>query len=212
MVLLGNNTPGLNINSNPNLGNIFKPASGFNPNPNMASSPNFFIKQGSLISFSYQFWVHDPYPVIIVTKSTPGYIIKGININYLTFPFIKNLLRANCNNTGFSWQNVKGDKYIESAFRSYKWNGIRQVKTLDCTFLLDVMATVRANDPNQIQAIKESIREQINRTVNPKAEPTTEQPMNQQPQPISQQTTQPLPNQQSNNQIGPNIESQSDNV
>jgi len=58
------------------------------------------------------------------------------------------------------------------AFRSYKWNGIRQVKVLDTDFLLKVMATVRSFDPNQIQAIRESVQEQINRVVNPPAEPT----------------------------------------
>jgi len=35
-----------------------------------------------------------------------------------------------------------------------------------------VMATVRSFDPNQIQAIRESVQEQINRVVNPPAEPT----------------------------------------
>jgi len=37
---------------------------------------------------------------------------------------------------------------------------------------LKVMATVRSFDPNQIQAIRESVQEQINRVVNPPAEPT----------------------------------------
>ena len=162
--------------------NMFKPNSEVIANPNKSAGQSPFIKQGMLISFHYQFWVNDPYPVVIVTKATPGKRVKGINLNYLTFPFIKNLLRTSCSNPTFAWQTIKGDRYIENAFRSYRWQGVRQVKTLDCTFLLNVMATVRSNDPNEMRAIKESVREQIRREVNPKAEPTPEQPIGIRPQ------------------------------
>jgi hypothetical protein len=52
------------------------------------------IKQGSIIAFKYDFFKHDPYPTIIITKITPQYIC-GLNIHVLTFYNIKNLLSKN---------------------------------------------------------------------------------------------------------------------
>lgn len=132
------------------------------------------IKKGSLVAFNYGFWIHDPYPLVIVTDVFPGKLVRGVNLHYLTFPFIKTILQGSCENVGFSYSNIRGDKYITNAFRSYKWPGIRQIKKLDCDFLLTVMATVRSFDPSQIQTIRESVQQQMSRTVNPPAQPTGE--------------------------------------
>jgi len=149
-------------------------------------SPNSFIKRGSLLAFSYSFWMNDPYPLVIVTDVISNVRVRGVNLHYLTFPYIKNLLGNSCGQTGFSYKNVKGDQYIINAFRTYKWQGIRQIKQLDCNFLLTVMATVRSFDPNQVQAIRESVRDQLQRATNPKADQ-----MMQQSQNVQVQNTQP---------------------
>jgi hypothetical protein len=99
--------------------------------------------------------------------------MRGVNLHYLTFPYIKNLLRSGAGNQGFSYGNIKADPYIVNAFRSYKWQGIRQVKMLDSAFLLTVMATVRSFDPTQVAAIRQAVQEQIQREVNPRPEPGT---------------------------------------
>lgn len=138
-----------------------------------------YLKKGALIVFNYSMWRHDPYPLLVVTDFIPGNRIRGVNLHYLTFPFIKTLLQGSARNPGFSYMNIKGNQYIVGAFRYYKWQGIRQMKILDSDFLLTVMATVRSFDPNQIKAIRESVQEQIKREVNPKATPTGEIPMNQ---------------------------------
>lgn len=145
---------------NPALAGLFK---------NVNRRQSNYIQRGSLISFNYGLWIHDPYPLILVTDIMPGNKIRGLNLHYLTFPSIKQLLRTGGNNPNFSYQNVKANKYITSAFRSYKWQGIRQVKMMDVNFLLTVMATVRSFDPNQVKAIRESVEAQIQRMVNPKA-------------------------------------------
>jgi hypothetical protein len=133
-----------------------------------------FLQRGSLIIFNYAMWKHDPYPLVLVTDFIYGQRLRGINLHYLTFPFIKDLLRLSYNNASFSYGNVKPMQYIVSAFRVYKWQGIKQIKVLDKDFLLTVMGTVRSFDPNQIKAIRESVQEQIKRAVNPKAQPTNE--------------------------------------
>jgi hypothetical protein len=135
------------------------------------------ITKGSLVSFNYTFHKpgHDPYPLVLITDIWQNYI-RGVNLHYLTFPDIKRLLQPNCNNLGFSYSNIKGDEYIVSAFRQYKRRGIRQIRKLDCAFLLNVLASVRSLNPSEVDAIRRSVREQIQRLTNPAAAATPEQP------------------------------------
>ena len=134
---------------------------------NKPVTTNDIVTKGSLISFSYSMWKHDPFPLIIVSDITSGLRLRGVNIHYLTFPYIKNLLRTGTTNPSFSYGNIKADPYIVNAFRSYKWQGIRQIKKLDSAFLLTVMATVRSFDPSQVASIRQAVQQQIQREVNP---------------------------------------------
>ena len=140
-------------------------------NNNKPVTTNKIVGKGSLITFGYSLWKHDPYPLVIVTDYVPNQRLRGVNLHYLSFPYIRNLLRQGANNAGFSYQNIKADAYITHAFRSYKWNGIRQVKMLDANFILTVMASVRSFDPTQVAAIRRQVQEQIQQMINPKATP-----------------------------------------
>lgn len=160
-----------NINpSNPIFTNLFRPI-----DPMGQSN---FVGKGSLVTFNYTFFVHDPYPLVVVTDVFPGNVMRGVNLHYLTFPYIKALIRSS--NPAFSYQNIKGDQYIVNAFRSYKWHGIRQIKKLDSDFILTVMATARSFDPNEIQAIRQSVKDQINMQMNPRASDLSQPPNPQQ--------------------------------
>lgn len=138
------------------------------------------IQKGSLITFRYSFAkpYHDPYPLVLVTDfafAIKGRIdIRGVNLHYLTFNDIKSLLQPNCNNPNFSYASLKQPQYIPliRAFRQYKRTGIRQVKVLDCALLLNVLASVRAISPSEVEAIRKSVREQITRMTNPAAAAT----------------------------------------
>lgn len=151
------------------------------------------LNRGDLISFNYTLHRpgHDAYPLVLVTdpnypiatKTTKsgvtlaGQYIRGINLHYLTFPIIKKLIFPNnqqsvCENPNFTYQSIKGDGYISSAFRQYKKTGINLVKKLDCSFIVNSMGISRSFNPNEIEAIRNSVREQINRIVNPPATAT----------------------------------------
>lgn len=125
------------------------------------------VKKGSLVSFNYAFHAagHDPYPNVIVTDINNLYI-RGLNIHYLTFPYIKKLLQANCNNLNFSYKTIKTDKFLVSAFRQYKRNGIQRLKTLDCNFILNLMGSVRAVTPAEVEAIRQTVNEQLSKLTN----------------------------------------------
>ena len=154
--------------------------------------PNNRVDRGSLITFNYSLRKpgHDSFPLVLVTDvdypskdpiAKPGYrpsykkgeFIRGINLHYLTFPTIKKLIFPNnqsiCENAGFTYQYIKSNNYIVSAFRQYRKVGIRNLKKLDCQFVAKAMAISRSFDPNEIEAIRRSVREQLNRIVNPSA-------------------------------------------
>lgn len=150
------------------------------------------IVRGSLITFNYSLRKpgHDSFPLVLVTDVDyppkdpvtkngyrPSYkkgdFIRGINLHYLTFPTIKKLIFPNnqsiCENSGFTYQYIKNNNYIVSAFRQYRKIGIKNLKKLDCQFVAKAMSISRSFDPNEIEAIRKSVREQLSRIVNPKA-------------------------------------------
>jgi hypothetical protein len=135
------------------------------------------IGKGSLCRFTYLYAKpgHDQTPMVLITDVWRDYI-RGINTNYLTFPTIKGLLQQFGENAGFSYNNVKGREYIVSAFRQYKRLGISGIQKLNSAFLLNALACARTIDPNEIEAIRRTIREQIRQTTNIQAQPTVEMP------------------------------------
>lgn len=109
---------------------------------------------------------HDPFPNVIVTDVNQLYI-RGLNMYYLTFPYIRNLLKANCNNPNFSYRTIKADKFLVSSFRQYKRSGIRRLKQLDCDFILNLLfGSVRAVSPNEVEAIRKTVNEQLAKMTN----------------------------------------------
>jgi hypothetical protein len=149
---------------NPMLANLFRAM--------RAGGQDQMLRSGTLVTFSYQFFKNDPTPLLLITDIVPGVRVRGLNVHYLTFPAIKQLLRS----TGgrpVSYQQIKGDQFIVNSFREFKWAGIRQIKKLDVNFLLTVMATARGMDPNQIDAIRQSVREQLMKPTNPAANQMT---------------------------------------
>ena len=88
--------------------------------------------------------------------------MRGINLHYLTYLYIRNILNIASNSQGgFSYNNIKNDSYIVNSFRSYKWNGISQIKKFDLKFINQMIDNSRNFDPNQIQAIRQSVNQQL---------------------------------------------------
>lgn len=137
---------------------------------------NPLLGKGSVLQFTYLYWQHDPRPLIIVTDVRHGDRIRGINIHYLSFNQIKKILQQGCDNKGFSYQSFrsppqalpqqkKANAFV-NAFRSYKWNGIRTIKQLDCQFIIRIMEMVRSFDPAEVEIIRTQVQEQLQRQVN----------------------------------------------
>lgn len=160
---------------------MFQP---FNPFERVASNQMGVvgknISRGSLIAFYYPTSqavkknpIHDPYPMVIITDIWP-HMLRGVNLHYLTFPYIKSILTNGCNNLGYNYQgNVKGDQYIANAFRSYYRIGMRNVRKLDCEFLVRILTAVRSFSESDIERVKQEIRNQILQNTQIKADQLT---------------------------------------
>ncbi len=137
------------------------------------------ITRGSLISFHYPMSyaiipniIHDPYPLVIITDIWPRYI-RGLNLHYLTFPYVKRILTT-FGGRPFNYQmHVKPDRYMANAFRMYVRGGIRQPKRLDTEWLTTVLDSVRSFSPGEIEKIRMNIQKQIQQRLQAKANELT---------------------------------------
>jgi hypothetical protein len=141
----------------------------FSPVGNLAPSGGNIVAKGSLVGFNYAFWRNDAYPLVVVSESNREGKLWGVNLHYLTFPYIRRLLEISANNPAFSYKSISEDGYIKRAYRSYRLNGVRQTRILDYKFLLNVMTMVRTFDPAEVQIIRRQVQEQIKQQINPKA-------------------------------------------
>jgi hypothetical protein len=132
------------------------------------------IKPGSLITFQYLFWQHDPYPLVLCAGIYKDGRVAAVNTHYLTFKYIKYLIQQYCGKQ-FSYSLIKGNRYIYNAFRSYKRDGIRMAKLMDCEFLMTLLGTVRSFNPTEIEAIRQEIQRQLRARLNKSADEATEE-------------------------------------
>jgi len=157
----------------------------FNPFETLASNQHGFVgggaSRGDLIAFHYPHsWakkpniIHDPYPLVIVTDVWPK-VIRGVNLHYLTFPYIRHILEPNCGNKGFTYSNIRADKYIASAFRMYYRQGVNKPRKLDCAWLMQLLGAVRRWSPDEIDRVRQDVRNQIQQRLQIKADQLSSQ-------------------------------------
>lgn len=131
-------------------------------------------KKGDLIGFRYTFWKHDPHPLVLVTGLYDDGRIAGVNLHNLTLGDMKNLVSQYCNKANISYQNsVKGKRNIVKGFRTYKWEGMKDVIILDCENFLGRLGVVREKkllSPNEVAKLRIQIQQQLRRQINPRAD------------------------------------------
>jgi hypothetical protein len=140
--------------------------------------PNI-VHKGSIILFSYAGQarnpIHDPYPLVMVTDIFTD-MVRGLNLHYLTLPFLRNLITNYANRPDFSYRYIKNDSFLIASFRSYKRAGMSQIRILDVEFLKKLLQVVRALDVAEIEQIRQQVRQMLAQEVaQPRAEEGTEQ-------------------------------------
>jgi hypothetical protein len=134
------------------------------------------IKKGAAVTFQYLHWKHDPYPLILCSSIYGDGRVAGVNMHYLTFKYIKYLIAQYCDKQ-FSYPLIKGNSYIYNAFRTYKKDGVRMAKVLDCNFLATILGTVRSFKPSEIEAIRQEVQRQLRAKLNPTVDDLTREYM-----------------------------------
>jgi len=160
------------------------------------------VRSGTVIRFNYAtLFKHDPYPLVIVTDRMPDGDVRGVNLKYFVMNSVVQMIRNYCGKPGFSFRNIASNRYFVGAFRRYKSFGMRNIEMLDCELILKTIDMMRTHDPNQEQAIREAVQEQLRKKINVTAEELTKAP-GQTTQSPQQQTEfnfmQPGPPQQQN--------------
>lgn len=124
---------------------------------------------GYLFSCEYMFYKHDPRPLVLMTRFYADGKVGGLNLHYLTFPYMKHLIENYCGKGTFTWQQVKTDKFIANSYRCYKRNGLRLVKGIDCKFLVVILSQLRSFNPEEVEAMRKEVQKQLKEQLNPKA-------------------------------------------
>ena len=126
------------------------------------------LQKGSLISCQYTFWKHDPNPLVVVTDVMSDKI-RGVNLHYLTFNYVRTILSHYCGKPHFGYKFIMHDPYIVNAFRTYKRLGLRKVQMLDCDIINKELKVRRSFNPQEIKEIRKQLRQQLRQRVNPNA-------------------------------------------
>lgn len=131
-------------------------------------------KKGDLIGFRYTFWKHDPHPLVLVTSQYDDGRIAGINLHNLTLIDMKNIVLQYCNKSNVSYQGaIKGKKNLVKGFRTYKWEGMKDIIVLDCENFLAKLGIIREKrllSPNEVAKVRMQIQQQLRRQINPRAD------------------------------------------
>lgn len=154
----------------------------FNPIQKMASNQHGVstskVSRGSLISFHYPIsWavtpnvIHDPYPMLIITDIWRQHI-RGLNLHYLTFPYIKKIL-STYGGKNISYGTIRPDKYMAQAFRMYIRKGVQRPRVLDLPWLQDVLQEAKSFNPGEIEKIRMNIQQQIQNRLQAKSDELT---------------------------------------
>ncbi len=119
------------------------------------------IINGSVISFNYQNFNHDPYPIIISTGPMSYGRIGGLNLHYLTFPVFRALLNSWAGNTAFNYFIIKNEPIIKNAFRSYKISSIKNIKKIHYKAILQIMSIKRNFSPEEMNEVQKAVDQYV---------------------------------------------------
>ncbi len=121
------------------------------------------LKTGGLVlSFYYQYFKHDPYPVVLTTMSqlSQGKVF-GLNLHYLTFPIYRALLNQWAGNIAFNYYIIKQQPIIRQSFRSYKIEAIKNIKRINWQAIIQALSIIRNYSPQEMLDIQNMVDAQV---------------------------------------------------
>lgn len=135
------------------------------------------FQPGMLFKCRYMFWKHDPYPYVLCCRVDPQrMLVSGINFRYIETSTIGQLISMLTGGTQASFRTLNIGLQVENAYRSYKVNGLRQVRFADFSQLQQIADSVRSIDPAENEAIRQDVERQLKQAVNPTASQVAQTP------------------------------------
>lgn len=130
---------------------------------------------GAIFKCRYMFYKRDPFPYVLCCRVDPRLmLVSGVNFRYLTADNISHLIDLLLHGTAAQFKSLRAVcEQVDNAYRSYKLNGLRQVRFADFKYLAAVAQTVRSIDPHENEAIRQDVERQLKRAVNPTASQMT---------------------------------------
>lgn len=141
------------------------------------------LTRGVVGTFSYAYWKHDPYPLILCCGPNKQGNLCGVNVHYLTLSYVKSVIKQYCDNPNMSYSMIRANMLMKSSYRAYKPLGIRGVRIFDGKFLAEILGRVKSYNPAEIDRIRQEIQTQIRAKMQPTADEMTAKT---QPQPNNQ--------------------------
>lgn len=141
------------------------------------SQDSLIPKPGNLVTFFYAkrvgVEIHDPKPYVIITDWNPPTRIRGINLHYMTYNSMEDLLGSLFEGKiGPSYRYIKTNKFWTDAFRSYSFAFIKNLKKMNPEYVQEMINRIKGYDPNQEAAMREEVQRQLREGVN---QPTAEE-------------------------------------
>lgn len=118
---------------------------------------------GTIISFSYSFWEHDPHPFVLVADAVQGVRVRGFNLHYLTIQTIQQVLKMSCEGPMpiVNYHRFANIPIVQASFRTYLWGGVNSIREVDCKKVLAAIDMQQNYDPTDIERIRNQINDQI---------------------------------------------------
>lgn len=139
-------------------------------------------KEGELIIFTYTkklyYEIHDRMPLVLVLNSArnkgwqPGRCIRGINLHYLTYSLMGQIMEMVNRGTVQSYEQLKAYQMCADSFRHYLWNWIApgSIKKMNLVAVQAEVNTIKQHGPMNQEDLRRLVQEQLEqKTKQPKA-------------------------------------------
>ena len=165
-----------------NLAGVLKDIKSF-PFPQMRGLP-----RGTIVTFQYASYKHDPQPIVIVTEAwfpqfgKAGYI-QGVNLNYVVLDYFVKVVLKRCGDPNFGYFAMKNNSYLRLAFRKYKWTNtnVLNMRYLDCNSVKEIALQINKYDPANSKAAKEAAKKALEQQMQPTGQPKAAEMQGTQP-------------------------------
>jgi hypothetical protein len=140
-------------------------------------------QEGDLIIFTYTkrlyYEIHDRTPLVLILNSAkagkgyqPGRFIRGINLHYLTYGLMGQVIEMSHKGTAKSYEQLRAYQMCVNSFRHYLWNWIApgSIKKMNIIAVQAEVNTIKQYGRMNQEDLRNLVKQQLEqKTTQPKA-------------------------------------------